>query len=152
MDDGLVRARSVHLAFALACACFAGACNRPYDTAEGRDRYLHAQIVADCVRFHDGCHVETTRVGNATVSVPEWQKMTSAVRNVASFEMSCPQDQLQLVILASSQSSLPTGQTWDSPTQVGVTGCRQRRAYTRFDDKWASGGAAPTDGAPAGSQ
>jgi hypothetical protein len=151
MDDGLVRARSMRLALALACAGFTGACSRPYDTVEGRDRYLRERLVADCVRFHDGCHTETTRVGNATVSVSEWQTMTSAVRNVASFEMSCPQDQLQLVILASTQSSLPTGQKWDSPTQIGVTGCRQRRAYTRFNDKWASGGAAPTDGAPAGS-
>jgi hypothetical protein len=43
-----------------------------------------------------------------------WKAMDAAVRNVASFEMSCAQDKLQLVMLASEHLRGPLDQVYDS--------------------------------------
>ena len=50
-------------------------------------------------------------------------------------------------VMAWSGNTLPP---WTTPTQLGVTGCGQRRVYTRVDNKWVSGSSAATNGTPAG--
>jgi hypothetical protein len=143
------------LILSLGCGGFVGACApAPHTDTQSTLSRLQAQRAAAeavmCANQSDHCHVETMTVGNVTVSVAWWKAMDAAVRNVASFEMSCAQDKLQLVMLASEHLRGPLDQVYDSPTQVGVTGCGQRRAYTRFGDRWTSGGPATT-GAPAAS-
>jgi hypothetical protein len=146
VDEGAMRAGALRLASALVCVAFAGGCYPPqqdYDDAIRRVRLNEAKLAA---ALPPQRQEETMRVGDKTVRASEWKAVTATVRNVASFEMSCPADQLQFVILTSTPWSGVTLPPWTTPTQLGVTGCGQRRAYTSFNGKWASGGPTATDG------
>jgi hypothetical protein len=140
--------------FALACVVFAGACTNNL----GPER-LAALDAANLAKLQRAIPPQppqppepTMSVGDKTVSVREWNVATAAVRNVASFEMSCPPAQLEFIILSgirNLQNGVGPGfNPWTTATQLGVTGCGQRRVYTEFDFKWTSGGPASTGGVP----
>jgi hypothetical protein len=142
-----LRARSLQLVSALACITLAGACQENLDLQARKQMARTVALAAAANPTH--APVPTMRVGDETVTVANWNSATAAVSKVASFEMSCPPDQLQFTLLKSAPYATNRWPPWGAPTQLGVTGCAQRRVYTRFDGgtvwSWASSAPASTD-------
>jgi hypothetical protein len=58
------------------------------------------------------------------------------VRNRASFELHCPREQIELVILNTSTGT--RGAKWNPTTaqQIGASGCQQRAVYVSSSSGW----------------
>jgi hypothetical protein len=77
-----------------------------------------------------GC--ATVQSGDFTVYQSDYEKLAKAVKNRASFEMQCPKEQLQLVVL-----NVFSGNNRYA-NQVGISGCEKRAVYLRepYTDTW----------------
>jgi hypothetical protein len=69
-----------------------------------------------------------------------WKEAQEAVMPRASFDLKCPNDQLQLTVLHTTAGGLGGG---GFPSQLGVTGCGQSAVYVATPSGWIANSSGP---------
>lgn len=72
-----------------------------------------------------GC--ASVQVDGHHMNQESWENDERDIRRRAAFDLTCPPEKLQLVLLA----TLYPGHSGDVATQVGVTGCEHHLVYVR---------------------
>jgi hypothetical protein len=99
-------------------------------------RHLHRFIAVNLLivaAASAGCHFETIQSGGFAVSKKGAERAFREVTNRAAFDLSCPKEQLDAVVLNTSGGY---SYSFYDISQIGVSGCDRKAVYVYTLSGW----------------